>query len=371
MKKWLLTAVLVTAFLFGVAFAGNQTTSSTTGTALIAQARYYLNEATAAFWTEAELLRWLNDGMVDIVSRTHCLESIESKTLALQATTYPLTSTFLAVKNVVYKSYNEKVTNGTMEADSSWTDQVTPTTNERSTTQVFAGTYAWKFTVNAADEGTKNSTFTTVTGTTYYYILWVYPDDSTSVNVYIYNGAGTGASVDADHTGLTQDAWNVVSGSWTEAGAGGASAYLAVRSPTGTAAGTWYIDNASIYSTGYSKPLRKGSIEHMAEVDSALGEPSYWTAWGNNVIVYPPPNSSASGKVIDVYLLTRPTAILAASTVTTPAQFDRALIWYMVAQALYKDEKYAKASKFMADYYAELDRFRLDFSAQAPAEQIR
>lgn len=373
-NKWfsMILAVILAAFLFySIGFSGNQTVSGTTGTVTITKARYMLNESTASFWTDAEFLQWLNDGTLDIVSRTHCLESVESKSLGAEQTTYPITGTFLTVKNVVYKSYNEAVTNGTMEANSSWSDSGTPTANERSSTQVYAGSYSWLFTVNAADEGTKNSTFTTTTGTTYYYRLFVYPDDSTSVNVYIYNGAGTGASVDADHTGLIQDAWNVVSGYWTEAGAGGSSAYLAVRSPTGTSSGSWYIDNASIYSTGSTKSLKKGSIEHMGDVTSALGEPAYWTTWGNNVIVYPPPDSTASGKTIDVYYVTRPTAIVAGSNVQTPAQLDRALVLYMVAQGLYKDEKFSKAARIMAEYYAELDRFRLDFSTQMPAGEIR
>lgn len=370
------TVSIITAFLavflcLSIAFAGSQTTSTSTAATLITQVRAYLNESAASFWTDAELLQWLNDGTLDIATRTNAIETSEVKTLGLANSTYPLTSSFISVKNVVYKSYNEKVTNGTMEANSSWTDQGTPTTNERSSTQIYFGSYSWKFTVNAADEGIKNSTFTTVSGTTYYYMLWVYPDDSTSVNVYIYNGAGTGASVDVDHTGLTQDAWNAISGSWTEAGAGGSSAYLAVRSPTGTAAGSWYIDDASIFSTGYTKSLRRGNIEHIGDTKD-IGEPAYWTTWGNNLIVYPSPDSEASGKTVTAYLVSRPAALASTtSTVLVPAQYDKALVLYMVAQGLWKDDKSARAAQIMGQYYAELDRFRADTVEQKPLENVK
>ena len=62
---------------------------------------------------------------------------------------------------------DQKVTNGSMEADSNWASEGTPTTDEQSSTQAYSDTYSRKFTTDAADEGIESDTFTTVAGTTY------------------------------------------------------------------------------------------------------------------------------------------------------------------------------------------------------------
>jgi hypothetical protein len=223
-KVAILLAVFMTAFLLlQVAIAGNQTTSSTTGTAMITRARYYLNESTASFWSDAELLRWLNDGTLDIVARTHCLETTEAETITTGTTSYAITTSFLTVKGVVY------------------------------------------------------------------------------------NGV---------------------------------------------------------------QSLRKGSLEHMGDTTN-VGSPAYYFTWGNNLIVYPSPESGVSGYALVSYLVTRPTDILAGANVQVPAQFDRALILYIAAQALFKDGQFAKAGRFMAEYYAELDRYRLDYSTQLPYSDVK
>jgi len=226
-RKWVvlsIVAVLVTAFLFlPPAFAGNQTTSSSTGTNIITKARYYLNESTASFWSDAELLAWLNDGVLDIVARTHCLDGNETETITTGTTEYAISSAYLTVKGVVY------------------------------------------------------------------------------------NGV---------------------------------------------------------------QSLRKGSIEHMGDTTD-VGEPAYYFIWDNKLVVYPTPDSGVSGYSLVTYFVERPTAIVVGGAVAVPAQFDRALVLYIVAQALFKDEKFAKAGRFMAEYLAELDRFRLDFSTQLPYTEIK
>ena len=69
-------------FIFSIIFllvspvcAGSQQTSSATAQTIIDRARYQLNEQTADFWDDEELLVWLNDGMIDIVCRSLCLET--------------------------------------------------------------------------------------------------------------------------------------------------------------------------------------------------------------------------------------------------------------------------------------------------------
>ena len=358
-----ITFLLIFSFI-QLSFAGSQQVSVALASTIITNARMYLNDTTATYFhSDAEMLVYLNNGTVDIVARTHCLEAIEEKTLQLNTTNYPLTDPFIVVKNVIYDSFDEKVVNGTMEANSSWSDEGTPGVNVQSIVKVYQEVYSRLFTPNAEDEGIKSVLFTTVTGTTYYYSLFVYPDDETSVNVYIYAGDNSAAVVDTDVTGLTENAWNVISGSYAET-AGGAGAYISIRSPTGIAAGDWYVDNVSIYTSGQSRALTRGSADGIGDLDPTLGEPMRWAQWGSDVIIYPAPDSSAAGNHIDVYTIKRPAAVLATTAVATPAYYDKALALYIVAQALKKDAKYAQSNAVLAEYQAELNRYRVDFSEQ-------
>ena len=176
------------------------------------------------------------------------------------------------------------ITNGNMEADSNWADEGT-VTQSRSGTQEYSGTYSRTFSADAADEGIESDTFTTVAGTTYYYRVWVFPvTDVTEVNIRIRNGADDGDDVDTDHTGLTSDAWNVVTGSYSAADSA-AGAYLNVRT-TSAMAGTdvYYVDDVSVHAAGrpYSvifstRPLAGigYAVKTANDVISVL-VPQYW-----------------------------------------------------------------------------------------------
>lgn len=223
MKKFL-ASVFIFFCLCGTAFAGSQTVSGVTVATVITEARSYLNESTASFWSDDELVVWCNDGQIDIAARTGCLETTETETLQTSTTSYSLTTSFITVKGAIYNSV---------------------------------------------------------------------------------------------------------------------------------------------------KGLEKGSLEHMGRT-KAVGEPAYWFTWGNNLIVYPAPESGVSGYSVVVYMTTRPTAVDATSdSIEIPEQYQKALVLYMVAQGLMKDEKYAKAAQIMGQYYAELDRFRADIVEQKPMESIR
>lgn len=69
---------------------------------MITNARSYLNEITPNFWTDAELLVYLNNGTMDIVARTHCLEGLETEQLVENQISYPLADAFLAIRAVIY-----------------------------------------------------------------------------------------------------------------------------------------------------------------------------------------------------------------------------------------------------------------------------
>lgn len=80
----------------------SQQTSGKTGTTFIASAREYLNESTAKFWLDTKFLEWLNAGTLDIISKTHCLETVETEELVEAQLSYALTSPYIAIKSVIY-----------------------------------------------------------------------------------------------------------------------------------------------------------------------------------------------------------------------------------------------------------------------------
>ncbi len=134
------------------------------------------------------------------------------------------------------------VTNGTMEADSNWVDEATPATNERSTTKVHNGTYSRKFTPNAANEGIKSDTFTTVAGDKILVSAWIYPDDDTQCILRHYKGDGS--SINSASGTLTENAWNHVVVQYTD-DVGGSSARIGFNSGS-TTSGDWYIDDVVV-----------------------------------------------------------------------------------------------------------------------------
>lgn len=104
-----LSVFIVVLFISVSAYAGSQQTSSTLASAIITDARAYLNESTASFWSDAELLQFLNDGMVDIVSRSHCLETTEDINLVADQLEYTITSTYIVVKAVHYVDSDSEI----------------------------------------------------------------------------------------------------------------------------------------------------------------------------------------------------------------------------------------------------------------------
>lgn len=353
--------VLIAFIMLSVSvFAASQQTSSTTAATLIDRVEVLLNDSDNKMWSAGELLTWLNAGMVDIVTRTHCLEATEDIILTSNTLEYTVTSTYLTVKTVMY--VDEKVSNGTMEANSNWTAVAGASPHEQSTTQKNGGTYAWKFTVDAADEGTKSDAFTT-TDRHYYYKAYVYPDDTTNVNVYVVGGDGSTVLLDTDVTGLTEDAWNLVAGTFTES-VGGTAAYVAFRAPTGETAGTWYIDDVTINSKPRS--LRIGTPNIVGIISESWNEPgeaepAYWYEFAGKIGVYPP-MVDVSAEKITLYLITRPIAIASGAEITTPAIYDTALVCYVAAQAWLKDLKPAKYLQMMSLYDSELQRIRADLN---------
>tara|TARA_R100000234_G_scaffold120111_1_gene105534 strand:- start:2656 stop:5676 length:3021 start_codon:yes stop_codon:yes gene_type:complete len=164
------------------------------------------------------------------------------------------------VKNFSLKAINEKnhattvfygdelITNGTMEADSNWADYNSVNANVRSSTQAHSGTYSRKFTVDGSSQGIQSDTFTTVAGRTYLLSFEIYPDDATTARIAIRRGDNSDWADDTSFSGLTQDAWNTKTVTYTES-AGGSGAYLVVHGH-GNTSGDFYVDDVSIKEVG-------------------------------------------------------------------------------------------------------------------------
>lgn len=196
----------------------SQQTSGVLASAIIVRARAYLNEATESFWLDTELLAWLNDGSMDIVVRTHCLENIETEQLVANQLAYPITENYILIKGVVYNK-----------------------------------------------------------------------------------------------------------------------------------------------GSGNEKGLIRGNLQKIGHVRGT--EPIYWIQHEDSVFVYPKPDTDHSGvgHDLDIYTVSRPASVASGAAVLTPAYYDRALTLYIAAQGFYKDSQFTKAGRLMAEYLAELDRYRTDF----------
>lgn len=83
-------------------FAGSQQTSSTTVGTIVDDVRYYLNDTTEDFWTNDELIRWMNAGIINIAARTECLDKIETIALVQDQLEYLITEDYITVKSVKY-----------------------------------------------------------------------------------------------------------------------------------------------------------------------------------------------------------------------------------------------------------------------------
>jgi|TARA_R100000479_G_scaffold102462_1_gene51088 hypothetical protein len=148
---------------------------------------------------------------------------------------YDLDSTELVGSNLI--------TNGDMEADSSWSTSSSASTNERSTEQVYAGTYSRKFVPTSTSDGIQSATITTEIST-YTVSFWAYLTNGTELYYAVRRGDAGGWATEVDATGLTTNAWNYLTTTYTDT-TGGSSGYMRITSGP-TTSGNFYIDEVSL-----------------------------------------------------------------------------------------------------------------------------
>ena len=141
-------------------------------------------------------------------------------------------------------SSTEFVTNGTMELDANWSSEGSPQVNERSTEQVYAGTYSRK--VTYASSGWAGITQATgvqfVAGATYRLDYWIYVASGSVTGHRILVNDGTANPIDNTEKWGTENQWANITIDFTPANSGNCSIYFRNN---GTGA-THYFDNVSI-----------------------------------------------------------------------------------------------------------------------------
>jgi hypothetical protein len=352
LKRRISALTIVLLLIAGFVFAGSQQTSSTPASTIITRARYHVNEATASFWSDTELLAWVNQGIVDIGARTKCLESSESVTLIGNTYEYTIAGTYIDLSTVVYN-------------DAGGAKKGLVRKNPQSIGNVRAvgepvfwyewagkvGVYPMPPVITSAGLAI-GSTTTAVSTTAFAYYI----------NNTVYTKAAVVAGTAPGNDVIPQ------------------SKYGAVAFDIGVN-GT--IDAVEAYSNAVGYTSAALAVSGLPPVEDEHVRLGYVTAtktdgaftFGttalnavNSTVAY-----TSSAPTLTVYFTSRPTTIALTDNVLTPAIYDRALTLYVAAQALLKEKQYGQSARLMGEYLAEIDRFRRDFveRLQEPESSIK
>jgi len=284
-----------------ISFSASQQTSSTTAATIIDRVEARLNDADNRMWAAGDLLTWLNEGMLDIVTRTNCLETKETLFLDTNTIEYSVTSTYITIKAVQYVDANHYTYSLKKGSPSSVGQNVAVT----------IPTYWY-------DWGGKVGIYPALTAL------------ANSSSTFAISGAVTNGGLiritSATHGFTTGDHVTI-------AGVGGVTA----------ANGDWTITVIS-------------STEFDLVGSTFAG-------------VYTSGGTVFETEAIHAYLTTRPTAIASTANVTTPAIYDTALIYFMLAQAYMRDNQLNRYLQTIALYDQEMQRIRQDLN-EFPAQVI-
>lgn len=93
----------------GMKYPGSQSLSGQTGAMIVVRVRSLLNESTASFWSDVQILEWINNACLNIVSRTWCLGTTENISIVPGTLEYSLNTNYLTViTGHVYKDSTPK-----------------------------------------------------------------------------------------------------------------------------------------------------------------------------------------------------------------------------------------------------------------------
>jgi len=105
MKKTLILIGIVFFLITGNVYASNQSASGKTTTDLITEAKDILNDdSTNPFWSDAELLRHLNNAVQEIIEVSGCSEIVQTQTITAGVSEYDISSNYVKINDVFYQS---------------------------------------------------------------------------------------------------------------------------------------------------------------------------------------------------------------------------------------------------------------------------
>lgn len=321
-------------------FAGSQQTSSTAASTIIIRARYHLNEASASFWSDTELLAWVNQGIVDIGARTLCLESSESVALIANTYEYTVAGTYIDLTTVVYNDASGRkkgLLRKNPQSIGNIRDVGEPVFWYEWAGKV--GVYPMPPLITSAGLAI-GSTITAVSTTAFAYVI--------NGTVYTKTAVATGTAPGNDI--IPQSKFGAVA---LDVGIDGTIDSIEAYQ---NAAG---YTSAALAATGLppvaDEHIRLGYVT-ATKSDGAFTFGTTALNVANSTVAY-----TSSAPTLTVYFVSRPTEIASTDSVLTPAIYDRALTLYVAAQAQLKEGQYGKSARLMSEYLAEIDRFRKDF----------
>jgi hypothetical protein len=299
-------ACLLSIWISQLAFGSSQTTSSTTASAMIDKVEARLNDTSNKMWLAGDLLSWLNEGMLDIVIRTHCLEATETIFLDTNTLEYSITSTYITVKAVHYIDASHK-------------------------------TWALKkgspLSVGQAGEDQGGGDDSTVP------MYWYDWDESVGIYPALTALENSGDTI-------------VVNGAVTNGGL--------IQITTGTAHGYSTGDTVTIAGVG-------GTTEANGDWTITVISTTEFDLIGSTFAnSYSSPGTVFETETVKIYYITRPTDIIASATITTPAIYDNLLIIYIMGQAYLRDNQLNRFLQTMALYEREVVRLRGDLVEFSP-----
>jgi len=105
MKRFIVAVLLVFLCVSPVLGAG-QSVSGVTAQTIIDRVKANLNTTSSAFWSDLDLLRWMDEGVKEIQALTHAIQDTTTIELSGNTMEYSWTgvSNYMTVENVTYRS---------------------------------------------------------------------------------------------------------------------------------------------------------------------------------------------------------------------------------------------------------------------------
>lgn len=311
---------------------------------IITNARSYLNESTASFWTDTELLVYLNNGTLDIVSRTKCLENTEPISILPNTIEYSITGPYIEIiavvynepggirKGLIHKELNEIGSIRDVGEPVYWYEW-----NEK------VGLFPAPRIVTDANLSI-GTTPTNIASAAFSY----------EISGVVYSKGGVPAGTAPGTNVVPQSKYGAVA---LDIGSDGVvDAISAYTNSIGYTSAALAVSGIPQVSDGH---VRLGYVT-VIKSDGAFTFGTTALNAANVTTVYTDSLPTAT-----IYFTERPISVVASDSVLVPTIYETALTLYIAAQGMLKERQYGRAGQLMSAYSSELDRYRTDIVEQS------